>query len=135
MSGTTMGLRISSRYLFAFKLASIGYICVHCLELMPGHNMTPPPALSQRANNSLTRHREGYLPSAWYSENLDSSVKRITHSSKAPDAEGEHLTSQAVYDNSLQSGQDADVDAKHAVERFLVAQTNCYNRLRVDSLR
>ena len=135
VSGTTMGLRIPSRYLCAFKLASIGYICVHCSELMPGHNMTPPPALSQRANSSLTQHREGYLPSAWYSENLDRSVKRITHSSKAPDAEGEHLTSQAVYDNCLQSGQDPDVRAEHAVELFLVAQTNFCNCLRLDSLR
>ncbi len=30
MNGTTMGLRISSRYLCAFKMPSIKYTCVHC---------------------------------------------------------------------------------------------------------
>jgi hypothetical protein len=44
MNDTTMGLRVSSRYLCAFKWPTIKYNCVHCPQLMPAHTITPPPS-------------------------------------------------------------------------------------------
>jgi hypothetical protein len=43
MNDTTMGLRISSRYLCAFKLPSIKCNRVHCPWHLPAHTITPPP--------------------------------------------------------------------------------------------
>ncbi len=82
MNGTKMGLRISSRYLCAFKMPSIKCTCVHCPWRTPAHTITPPPPWATRsatltsANRSTTRRHTRCLPSALYSENQDSSVKR-----------------------------------------------------------
>ncbi len=67
MNGTTMGLRISSRYLCAFKmhLCSL-YITYAC----PYHNPTAT------MGHSIHNVNISCLPSALYSENRDSSVKR-----------------------------------------------------------
>ncbi len=82
MNGTTMVLRISSRYLCAFKMPSIKCICVCCQYHTPAHTITPPPPWATRSttltsvNRSPTRCHTRCLPSALYSENQDSSVKR-----------------------------------------------------------
>ncbi len=87
MNGTTMGLRISSRYLCAFKMTTICAYSVH--SKWPPLNrrifityacphINPPPPWATRsttltsANCSPTRRHT----SALYSENRDSSVKR-----------------------------------------------------------
>ncbi len=77
-----MGLRISSRYLCAFKMPSIKCTCVHCPYHTPAHTITLPPPWATRsttltsANRLPTRRHTCRLPSALYSENRDSSVKR-----------------------------------------------------------
>ncbi len=48
MNGTTMGLRISSRYLCAFKMPSIKCTCVRCPLHTPAHTITPPPPWATR---------------------------------------------------------------------------------------
>ncbi len=86
MNGTKMGLRISSRYLCAFHInkmnlcsLSLTYACPYH---NPAHTITPPPPWATRstaltsANCSPTRRHTRCLPSALYSENRDSSVKR-----------------------------------------------------------
>ncbi len=84
VNGTTIGLRISSRYLCAFKMPSIKCTCVCCPQHTLAHTITPPPPWATRsttltsANRSPTRRHTRYLPSALYSENRDSSVKRTT---------------------------------------------------------
>ncbi len=81
MNGTTMGLRISSRYLCAFKMASLKCTCVCC----PYHNPTATMGhlihnigISKPLTHTLT------LPSALYSENHDSSVKRTPPKCQTP---------------------------------------------------
>ncbi len=82
MNATTMGLRISSQYLGAFKMPSIKCTCVRCPKHTPAHTITlPPPWATQSTkltseNRSPTRRHTRCLPSALYSENRDSSVKR-----------------------------------------------------------
>ncbi len=82
MNGTTMGLRISSRYHCAFKMPSIKCTCVRCPSHMPDNTITPPPPWATQsttltsAKRSPTCHHTCCLPSALYSENQDSSVKR-----------------------------------------------------------
>ena len=59
-----MGLRISSRYVCAFKLPSIKCNCVRCPQLMPAPYHNPTPTMGHSvdfdilisANCSLTRH-------------------------------------------------------------------------------
>jgi hypothetical protein len=78
MNATTMGLRILSWYLCAFKLQSIKCSCVHCPLLTPDHTLTwPPPwgtllTMLTSANCLHTRHHTCCLPSARYSWNRDS---------------------------------------------------------------
>ncbi len=82
MNGTTNGLRISSWYLGAFKMPSIKSTCVRCPQHTPTHTITPPPPWAYRsttltsANRLPTQRYSRCLPSALYSENRDSSVKR-----------------------------------------------------------
>ena len=57
MNGTTMGLRISSRYLCAFKLPSIKCNCVCCPLLMPTHTITPPPPWGTLFTTLTSAHR------------------------------------------------------------------------------
>ncbi len=67
-----MDLRISSRYLNKMQLCSLSitYAC-------PYHNPTATQFTTlTSANRSLTRRHTRCLPSALYSENRDSSVKR-----------------------------------------------------------
>ncbi len=104
MNGTTMGLRISSRYLCAFKMPSIKYTCVRC----PYHNPTTTMGHSIHNINiskPLTPldaiHAVCYLPCT---------VKTGIHPwrehlSKVSDTiECEHLTTQVGYDDKLLSG-------------------------------
>ncbi len=84
MKGTTMGLRISSRYLCAFKMPSIKCTCDRFFfhNTTPAHTITPPPPWATRsttltsANCSPTRRHTRCLPSVLYSENRGLSVKR-----------------------------------------------------------
>ncbi len=77
-----MGLRVSSRYIGVFKMPLIKCNCVHCPLHTPTHTITPTtPWTTQSttltsANRSPTRCHTRCLPSALYSENRDSSVKR-----------------------------------------------------------
>ncbi len=56
------------------------------------------------------------LPSALYSENRDSSVKRTPLQSARHHRMCEHLPTQVCYDDELQSGWDPDEDDEHADE-------------------
>ena len=80
MNGATMGLRISSQYLCAFKIPSINCTCVHCPWHTSEHTITPPLSWATwsttSANGSPTQCHTRCLPSALNSENRDSSVKR-----------------------------------------------------------
>ncbi len=64
------------------------------------------------ANRSPTWRHTRCLPSALYSENRDSSVKR-TPLQSARRIECEHLPTQVSYDNELQSGRDPVEDDEH----------------------
>ncbi len=87
---------------------------------MPAHTITPPPPWATRsttltsANRSPTRRHTRCLPSALYSENWDSSVKRTPLQS----ARRHRMWSfdQVDYDDELQSDRDPDEDDEHADE-------------------
>ncbi len=66
------------------------------------------------ANHSPTQRHTCCLPSALYSVNQDSSVKRTPLQSAT--IECEHLPTQVSYYGKLQSGRDPDEDDKHADE-------------------
>ncbi len=77
-----MCFEISSWYLCAFKMPSIKCTSVRCPYHTHVHTITPPPPWATwfttltSANCSPTRRHTRCLPSAMYSENRDSSVKR-----------------------------------------------------------
>ncbi len=120
MNATTMGLRISSQYLCAFKMPSIKCTCVRCPKHTPAHTITlPPPWATQSTkltseNRSPTQCHTRCLPSALYSENRDSSVKRRPLQSAR--RHRMWAFAQVCYDNKLQSGRDPDEDEGHIDE-------------------
>ncbi len=87
---------------------------------MPAHTITPPPPWATRsttltsANRSPTQRHTLCLPSALYSENLDSSVKRTPLKSAR-----RHRMWAFAHSSRLQrwtAGQDPDEDYEHADE-------------------
>ncbi len=111
MNGTTMGLRISSRYLCSFKMPSIKCTCVRYPQHTPAHTITPPPPWATRSTHAI--HAVCHLPCT---------VKTGIHPwrehlSEVPDAiECEHLPTQVGFDDEPQSGRDPDEDDEHRDE-------------------
>ncbi len=109
MNGTSMGLRISSQYLCAFKMPSIKmhlcslsitYACpYHNPTATMGHSLDPQRWHQQTAHPHDAIHAVCHLPCT------------------VPDViECEHLPTQVGYDDELQSGRDPDEDDEHADE-------------------
>ncbi len=119
MNGTTNGLRISSRYLGAFKMPSIKSTCVRCPQHTPTHTITPPPPWASRSTTLTSANPHNAIHAVCH---LPCTVKTGIHPwrehlSKVPDTiECEHFPTQVGYDDELQSGRDPNEDDKHADE-------------------
>ncbi len=137
-----MGLRISSRYLCAFQMTSIKWICVRSLSLTyacpyhnPAHTITPPPPWATRstaltsANRSPTRRHTRCLPSALYSENRDSSVKRTPLQSARRHRIWAFAHSSRLLRRTAVRSRDPDEDDEHADELPWVSDSLCRNYL------
>jgi hypothetical protein len=108
MHGTTMGLRISGWYLWAFKLPSIKCKSDRCPYLMPAYTITQPP-LWGNFFTTLTDCSYGPIHWVWH---LPSTVEtrinlwKAHFSSVSVAMKAEHLPTEVGYDSELQSGQD-----------------------------
>ncbi len=122
MNCTTMGLRISSGYLCAFKMPWIKCTCVRCPSHTPAHTITPPPPWATRSTMLISANCSPTHNGIHAVCHLPCTVKTGIHPwreqlSKVPYAiECEHLPTQVGYNDELQSGRDPDEDDEHADE-------------------
>ncbi len=119
MNGTTMGLRISSRYLLCIQNAINKMHLCSLSKTYPYHNPTATMGHSIHTLNQQTAHPHDAIHAVCH---LPCTVKTGIHPwrehlSKVPDAiECEHLPTQVGYDDKLQSGRDPNEDDEHADE-------------------
>ena len=109
------------------SLLSVAYVC-------PYHN--PTTSMGHSVHNAdiskllATQHHTHCLPSALYSENQDSSMKRTILQSARSAIKGEHLPTQVGYDDKLVRMTSMQMSFPEMVSdslcrNSLVMQTNC----------